>query len=169
MKQLKPSSHLKQVITAFGVFVSRLNVLPANVSPLGTFGFFGNPVLFGISIIAFDLFVKGLYPGFLFTYVGFACYAVLGYLAKNKLKRQLVLLPFASFLFFLISNFGVWWYWYDRTAADLLLCYTLALPFYSRTLIGDLFFGYSYLVVINLNTLKKESRILVNSMLQYSK
>ncbi len=153
MKQLQQTSILKQTLAAGLVFVSRLNILPANVSPLGSFGFFGNPILFALTIVAFDLLIKGIYPGFWLTYIGFASYAVLGKLAKNSLKRQLVLLPFASFLFFLFSNLGVWWYWYDHTFTDLLLCYALAVPFYSRTLMSDLFFGYSYITLKSFSNL----------------
>lgn len=155
MKQLQQTNILKQTLTAGLVFISRLNILPANISPLGSYGFFGNPLLFAISIIAFDLLVKGIYPGFWLTYVGFASYTVLGKLSKNNLKRQLVLLPLASFLFFLLSNLGVWWYWYEHTLADLLLCYSLAVPFYSKTLMGDVFFGYSYIVLKNINSIRK--------------
>jgi len=138
----------KQFLLACGVFVSRLSILPPNFRPLGSFGFFGsNPLFFFASIVAFDLLVKGLYPGFEFTYLGFAAYPLLGWLARRSFKRQALLLPAASFAFFLLSNLGVWWYWYDHTLAELALCYTLALPFYQRTLIGDLVFGYGYLAV----------------------
>ncbi len=135
-----------QLVTGLFVFISRLGLLPANVNPLGSFGFFGNPVLFITSIIVFDLFVKGIYEGFWLTYLGFACYPIIGWLTKNSTKKQVIGLPLASFLFFLISNLGVWLYWYDHTWNNLLLCYTLAVPFYARTLFGDIFFGYSYLI-----------------------
>lgn len=138
----------KQALGALGSFVARLGALPANISPLGSFGFFGGNVLFYFtSIVAFDLLVKGLYPGFWFTYLGFAAYPLLGSLAKRSWKHQAFLLPVASFTFFLLSNFGVWWFWYDHTWSELLLCYSLALPFYQRTLLGDLGFGYGYLAV----------------------
>jgi hypothetical protein len=114
---------------------------------LGSFGFFGHPVLFGISILAFDLLVKGIYPGFWLTYLGFACYPLLGWLAQGSVRKQLLLLPMASFLFFLLSNLGVWWYWYDHTFEKLLVCYALAVPFYSRTLLSDICFGYGYLLL----------------------
>ncbi len=146
--------------TAVIVFVSRLGFLPANISPLGSFGFFGQPVLYASTILAFDIFVKGLYPGFWITYLGFAAYPLLGKFSQHNLKKQVLYLPAASFLFFLISNFGVWWYWYDHTFSGLMTCYLLAIPFYTRTLIGDLLFGYGYLIVRHFNFLK--SMILTN-------
>ena len=108
--------------------------------------------MFFAVIIGFDIYVKGLYPGFWLTYVGFAAYPILGYLSRGKLKRQLIGLPAASFTFFILSNLGVWWYWYELTLANLLLVYSLALPFYQRTLIGDLFFGYGYLLSLRLKS-----------------
>lgn len=137
----------KQLVAAGSVFVSRLQILPPNFSPLGSFGFFGNPWLFLFSIWLFDRFVGGTYAGNLITYFGFLMYPILGRLARNKIKIQVLLLPMASFSFFLISNAGVWWYWYDHSLAQLLLCYSLAVPFYARTLLGDLTFGYGYLAL----------------------
>ncbi len=152
------------------VFASRLSILPANFSPLGSYGFFGaNSWLYFLTIVAFDTWVGGYYPGWLFTYLGFSAYPLLGMVARriegsvregggqrlgaepsrlNQWLRRLIipvlLLPLASFVFFLISNLGVWWYWYPRTWTGLMMCYTLALPFYQRTLIGDLSFGYAW-------------------------
>lgn len=150
---MKQSNSINKFIRQLGAvvaaFVSRLGALPANISPLGSVGFFGNPVLFAVSILAFDLFVKGIYPGFWLTYVGFACYPLLGKLAGNSLRKQLLFLPLSSLLFFVFSNLGVWWYWYDHTLAKLVLCYALAVPFYARTLASDVAFGYGFLAVKN--------------------
>ena len=139
--------NVKKFIATVLVFCSRFGVLPANFSPLGGFGFFGNNVfLYFATIVLYDVIKGGFYAGFLFTYLGFLGYFILGRLARNKLKRQLFLLPVASFSFFLISNLGVWLYWYPHTLAGLTQCYMLALPFYRNTLLGDLTFGYGYLV-----------------------
>ena len=41
--------------------------------------------------------------------------------------------------FFLISNFGTWLgNWYPHTWSGLALCFTQAIPFFGRTLAGDL-------------------------------
>lgn len=145
-----------QFLVAIGVFVSRLSFLPANFSPLGSFGFFGgNIILFTISIIAFDFFFSGAYKGMIFTYFGFFSYFLLGRIAKDNVKLQITLLPLASILFFLFSNFGSWLYWYPQTLSGLVQCYTLAIPFLVNTLLGDMFFGYSYLILKNLILNKK--------------
>lgn len=140
---------ISQLLVASGVFLSRLSILPANVKPVGSYGFFGNPFLYGISILAFDLFIKGFYPGFWLTYLGFAMYPLLGFAARqshHSTRLALIFIPLASFLFFLLSNLGVWYYWYPHTVAGLATCFLLALPFYTRTLLSDLMFGYGYLL-----------------------
>lgn len=141
---------IKQLVYFAGLFISRLGWLPANMSPLGGFGFFSKyPWIYFLSIIVFDKFVGGFYLGFWWTYLGFAAYPVFGYLSRKQPKLQAVFLPLASFSFFLLSNFGSFWYWYPHTFSGLLLCYTLALPFYARTLAGDLFFGYGWLAIVH--------------------
>jgi hypothetical protein len=43
--------------------------------------------------------------------------------------------------FFLISNFGTWLGWYAHTWSGLALCFTQAIPFFGRTVAGDLFYS----------------------------
>ena len=145
MTQKISKALVAKIFFAIAVFASRFGVLPPNFSPLGSFGFFGKslPLFFG-TIFLFDFFFGGLYSGFIFTYIGFAGYYLFGLLAKDKLKRQIMLLPIASFFFFLISNFGSFLAMYPPTIVGLIECYTLALPFYTNTLLGDLTFGYSF-------------------------
>lgn len=144
-------SNISQVFTAGLVFISRLKLLPANFSALGSFGFFGQNIwLYMATIVLFDAFVGGFYIGFLYTYVGFLGYFLLGKIARNNIKKQVILLPLASLLFFLISNFGVWLAWYPHTSDGFIKCYLLALPFYRNTLLGDVVFGYGYLLVKSL-------------------
>ncbi|MBL7786211.1 MAG: hypothetical protein JNM36_09925 [Chitinophagales bacterium] len=45
----------------------------------------------------------------------------------------------SSVLFFLITNFGVWWNWM-RDTSTLAQCYVQAIPFFRNTLLGDLLY-----------------------------
>lgn len=47
-----------------------------------------------------------------------------------------------SVVFFIITNFGVWLLGYPQTLEGFLMCYTLAIPFFVNSLLGDLFFSY---------------------------
>jgi len=138
----------QKILAGLGVLFSRFIKILPNFSLVGSFGFFqSNLVLFFAQIVVFDLFFGGVYTGFYFTYLGFFGYWLLGRLAGNKIKRQVLMLPLASFLFFFISNLGVWWFWYERTLSGLMTCYVLALPFYRNTLLGDLFFGGIFIMI----------------------
>lgn len=139
----------KDLFGAFIVFFARfVNFMP-NFSPVGAFGFFGkNPIPYFLVIVVFDIIYKGFYTGFLYTYLGFFLYFVLGRYAKEDTKKQVLLLPLASILFFLVSNLGVYLNWYPKGFDNLLLCYVSALPFFKMTILSDLFFGYGYLIVL---------------------
>ncbi len=137
----------KKLGSSLLILASRWITILPNFSPLGSYGFFGrNLIGFYGGIIVFDWLRSGFYPGFAFTHLGFLSYYLFGRLfqkLKNKkgFKFSLLLLPAASLSFFLISNFGVWLFWYPRNLQGLFSCYLAALPFYRNTLLGDLFFG----------------------------
>ncbi len=83
---------------------------------------------------------------FVFTWSSFAIIGALAILLRKlndkPAKQVLYSIGFAagsSFLFFLVTNFGVWAEgWYPATWAGLVSSYTLALPFYRTMLIGNL-------------------------------
>jgi hypothetical protein len=58
----------------------------------------------------------------------------------NKINNTTILK--SSTLFFFITNFGVWILGYPLTIQGFITCYTLALPFFVNTIIGDFFFTY---------------------------
>ncbi|MFT6866422.1 MAG: hypothetical protein ACJA08_001253 [Cyclobacteriaceae bacterium] len=68
----------------------------------------------------------------------------------------------ASVSFYLISNLGVWLFggMYTMTFSGLIECYTLAIPFFRYTLVGDLLFSGllfgSFYLVANLTANKKQ-------------
>jgi hypothetical protein len=47
----------------------------------------------------------------------------------------------ASILFFLVTNFVVWFYWYEASVTGIATCYWNALPFFRYTVAGDLIFA----------------------------
>jgi hypothetical protein len=47
----------------------------------------------------------------------------------------------SSMIFFIVSNFGAWVLGYPHTIEGLLMCYTLAIPFFGYSIIGDLLWG----------------------------
>ncbi|HZJ34472.1 MAG TPA: DUF6580 family putative transport protein [Candidatus Angelobacter sp.] len=83
---------------------------------------------------------------FIFTWGSFALIGASAILLKklnNKPKAQILysvgFAAVASFVFFIITNFGVWAQgWYPATWAGLVSCFTMAIPFYRTMLIGNL-------------------------------
>jgi hypothetical protein len=93
---------------------------------------------------------KGIYhyaltPEHVFSWVWYAAILWLGTrLGKNPRPLPIIAAALASSVsFFLISNFGSWISWadtYPRTFQGLMLCYDAGLPFFRRSIEGDLLF-----------------------------
>ncbi len=97
---------------------------------------------------------------------------------KSFLQKKLGLLRItgaaltSSMVFFLATNFAVWAFspMYEKTWSGLVLCYTMAIPFFQNTVAGDLIwsgviFGvyYALLSYSNLTVLKQKSSLIYSS------
>ncbi|MGH9394360.1 MAG: DUF6580 family putative transport protein, partial [Terriglobales bacterium] len=82
---------------------------------------------------------------------------------KVKLPRLLGAAVASSALFFLISNFGVWFSGtlYPRTWAGLGTCYAMGLPFYRSAAIGDLLYTAAFFGLYALAQQKLQARAAV--------
>lgn len=136
------------LIIIFGV-ICRLIPHPPNFSPVTAIALFSG-LNFTNKRIAFlipllILFLSDLIMGIsainLFVYSGFLAIVFLGTKVKS-IKFTNILL--GSFIFFLISNFGVWILGYPKNIEGLILCYSMAIPFFGYSIAGDLFFGYLF-------------------------
>lgn len=142
--------------------MSRLIPHPANFAPIGGMALFGAayydkkywafiiPVL---SMWLSDLVVNNVvyrqyfdhfvwfYQGCYWTYGSFVVITLAGFFILKKIKvMNLVAATFsASFIFFLVSNFGVWFSteMYPKNMTGLISCYAAGLPFLKNTLVGD--------------------------------
>jgi hypothetical protein len=83
----------------------------------------------------------------LFVYTAFLLVSFIG--TKTK-KPSVYTILLGSLSFFIVTNFGVWLIGYPKTWTGLIECYTLALPFFRNSLLGDFFysglmiFGYKF-------------------------
>ena len=81
------------------------------------------------------------------VYLSLLAITTVGMLFK-KMNVGTILL--SSMVFFVISNLGVWALYYPISYEGLITCFTLAIPFFINSLIGDFFFsvvllfGYRY-------------------------
>lgn len=77
------------------------------------------------------------------VYACFAASGLLGSWLKDMKPTKILGASLASStLFFLVTNFAVWATadWYEKSWRGLALCYTLAIPFFRNTMLGDLMF-----------------------------
>ena len=133
--------------------ISRIIPHLPNFSPLAAIALFGAVYIKIIkfqffiplgSIIISDLFI-GMYPISFFVYLSILSVSLYSLYSKKMNVKTIFI---NSILFFLISNFGVWILHYPKNIEGLLECYTLAIPFYRNSILGDLFYSgvlfYSY-------------------------
>ena len=83
--------------------------------------------------------------GMIWTYGAIVLVALMGSSFLNKISTGKVVLASlsGSTIFYLISNLGVWALspMYAKSITGLIQCYSLALPFYGSSLIGDLLYS----------------------------
>lgn len=106
-------------------------------------------VLFTTMLIADS--VKGLHSVMWATYGSLFLTILIGkFIASKQNTRWIIGGAFlSSVLFFIITNFAVWLapnFMYEKTISGLLACYTMAIPFFRNSIVGDmvytaLFFG----------------------------
>jgi hypothetical protein len=143
-------------------FVSRIAPHYPNFTAMGALAFFGATrtkntwatlsIVFGVMMLS-DLIINNIvyptgefvlmYSGSLFTYAGFAAYALLGRYASNG-KNTAGLMLLGSLSFFLLSNLGVFFSAFSlfpQNIGGLMATYAAAIPFYAPELISTALFS----------------------------
>ena len=86
-------------------------------------------------------FLIGFHDQMLSVYFSYLVLVSLGFLLSSNSSRVKIagFAVMGSFIFYVISNFGVWYAGtlYPLTAAGLVDCYIQALPFYRNQLLSD--------------------------------
>jgi hypothetical protein len=125
----------------------RLLPHPPNFTPITALALFGGTTFknkwLGISLPLIAMGLSDVYLGFYgisyWVYGSFLLISILGtYWKKIRVKNVFI----SSLIFFIITNFGVWLMGYPKTIEGFVLCYTLAIPFFINSLLGDFFFSY---------------------------
>ena len=145
------------IIMLAGVLTRLVPHLP-NFTPVTAIALFGG-LYISNKILAYALpliimFISDIFLGFssitLFVYSGFMLVTLIGTLRK---KSNILTIFMGSLSFFIVTNFGVWLLGYPKTWTGLVECYTLALPFFRNSLLGDFF--YSGVMIIGFNFIQK--------------
>ena len=106
-----------------------------------------------------DLFI-GFYGNLIFVYASLLLITYIFHKFSNKINlKNLFISGFAgSFIFFIISNFGVWALGspgvydiaYEKSVSGLVQCYILAIPFFGNTFLSTLIFAYPAVYIYKL-------------------
>lgn len=144
---MKQKENLIVLFILIAVWFRLIPHLP-NFTPVTSLALFSGIMLkrkwLSISIPLVAMILSDLVLGFssisMWVYLGFISISMVGWFL-DKMNTKSILL--SSLIFFIISNFGVWMLDYSHTIEGLMMCYTLAIPFFGYSIIGDLFWGYT--------------------------
>lgn len=133
--------------------ILRLLPHPPNIAPIAAMALFGGVYLnkkYALIIPILALFISDLFIGFYgapmmsFVYGSFLLTGCIGIFLKSHKNPSMIISAalFSSLLFYMVTNFGVWLTTplYPKTLSGLLNCYTMAIPFFRNTIIGDLLY-----------------------------
>ena len=133
--------------------ITRIIPHPPNFTPIIAMGLFGGAyiqnrslaVIIPIGAMFLSDLILGLHGTVYWVYGSLLLVVLLGMLLVNKvnIKNCILCVLSSAFLFFAITNFGVWITsgYYPKNINGIITCYTLALPFFGNTLAGSLFYS----------------------------
>ena len=138
---------------SIGIFLalaaSRFIPHPPNFTSLLALSFYV-PALLGVryipalvlSFLITDIFI-GFHSTFLFTWGSVVVIGLFARRFNETILRRISGALIGAVIFFIISNFGVWAFspMYAKTLTGFVQCYSLALPFYGTSLMGDLVYS----------------------------
>lgn len=149
---LIPIELMNKIYLSIGIFlslaISRFIPHPPNFTNLMALSFYV-PVLFGlrylpvvlISFILTDLLI-GYHSGTHWTWGSVLLIGLMSQYFNKSINLRLFGSLFGAFIFFLITNFGVWISgMYGLTADGLIKCYVLAIPFFNYSVISTALFS----------------------------
>lgn len=122
----------------------------ANFAPIAAIALFSGVYLgkkYALIVPLIAMVVSDWYIGFYdivwVIWLSFMLVGMIGWLVRKKKNFYSVTggVLAGSAVFFTVTNFAVWFAWYPKTWVGLVECYTMALPFFRGTLLGDLFYA----------------------------
>ena len=148
------------IIIAFMLIAVLFRLVPhlpnfTPVTAIALFGglYFSNKTLAYVAPL-FIMLLSDLFLGFhsisIVVYAAFLFVSFIGTQSKNPSVFAILL---SSISFFVITNFGVWLISYPKSWVGLVECYTLAIPFFRNSLLGDFF--YSGVMILGFNFVHK--------------
>lgn len=160
MHESKPNFQPVALGLTLAAALLRLAPHPPNFAPVGSIALFGGAKLRGWQAYAVPLLAMMITDPILshmagysayskatpIIYFSFLLYVVLGrwlLARKPSPPRIAAVAAIGSLQFFLVTNVFEWWggiSGYPHTLAGLAACLSAALPFFSRTLLADLFY-----------------------------
>ena len=153
-----------------GIFLalaaSRFIPHPPNFTSLLALSFY-IPALLGLRylpalILSFAItdFFIGFHSATLFTWGSVFFIGLMSQYFISNLKQRMSGALIGACLFYIISNFGVWSMGvYGYTLEGLIICFTLAVPFFAYSLISTLFFSTIIETVIKLKLFKFSKKL----------
>ena len=144
-------------ITIIGIIlaaiISRFIPHPPNFTPILAICLFGGAMfenkklrfLIPFTIMFLSDLILGMHNTILWVYGSLLLIIGIGVLLHGRIKLLSVILGVSasSLLFFLVTNFGVWFgsVVYPQTLSGLATCYTAGIPFLKNTITSNLFFS----------------------------
>lgn len=156
------------------LIASRLIPHPPNFTPIISVaiisGIFFKNFKISIIILFLTMLISDIFLGFhnnmFFVYfsLAFITYFFSNPELKTNYKNLIIFSFLGSLIFFIISNFGVWFLSdiYSKNPKGILECYVMAIPFFKNTFISTVFF--SILALSSKNYLSQKLNLKVTKL-----